>query len=125
MAQGWCNHLWPDLFDSYSAGIKKHGMNERAITTMANEGVDISHHFSKTTDNIKHIKFDYVLTVCDSAKETCPYFPGGKIIHIGFDDPPALTKSMTNEEEIMLVYKRVCLEIKNVILNLKSIVGEK
>jgi arsenate reductase len=58
------------------------------------------------------VKFDYVITVCDAAKETCPYFPRGKIIHVGFQDPPALTIDMKNEDEILSVYRRVRDEIE-------------
>lgn len=125
MAEGWCRHLWNDLFDCYSAGTHKHGMNQRAIQSMKNAGVDISSHFSKTTEELPKIQFDYTITVCDSAKEACPYFPGGKIIHIGFQDPPALTKTMTNETEIMNIYNRVRDEIKEAILILPQTLGVK
>src|SRR3989338_2052412 len=107
MAEGWCRHLLGVKYDCYSAGTQKHGMNERAIKAMKEAGVDISKHYSKTTDELPKEKFDYVVTVCDAAKEACPYFPGGKIVHVGFQDPPGLTKDMTNEAEIMKVYSRV------------------
>jgi len=66
------------------------------------------------------VTFDYVVTVCDHAYENCPYFPVGKIIHIGFQDPPALTKEMNDEEEILAVYRRVRDEIQNVVMDLSN-----
>jgi arsenate reductase len=72
-------------------------------------------------EELPKVIFDYVITVCDAAKETCPYFPGGKIIHVGFQDPPAITKEMTNEEEILKVYRRVRDEINESIKNLKDV----
>jgi len=63
---------------------------------------------------------DFVFTVCSDAHENCPFFPGGKIIHVGFDDPPRLTKGMTDEKEILSVYRRVRDEIKNVVLDIED-----
>ena len=123
MAEGFCRHLWNDKFNVYSAGTKKHGMNERAMKVMKEVGIDISSHYSKTIEELPKINFDYVITVCDAAKETCPYFPGGKIIHVGFQDPPALTKDMTDEEEILKVYRRVRDEIEVAIKNFPNILG--
>lgn len=123
MAEGFCRKYWGHGFNVYSAGTKKHGMNERAIKVMKESGVDISSHYSKTTDELPQINFDYVITVCDAAKENCPYFPGGKVIHVGFQDPPALTKDMKSEDEIMAVYRRVRDEIERSIKNLPSILN--
>lgn len=120
MAEGLCRKYWGEEFNVYSAGTKKHGMNTRAIKVMQEVGIDISTHYSKTVDELPDIKFDYVVTVCDAAKETCPYFPGGKIIHVGFQDPPALTKEMTNEDEILKIYRKVRDEIDFTIKNLKD-----
>jgi arsenate reductase len=120
MAEGWCRQLWSDDFEVYSAGTKKHGLNERAVKVMKEAGVDISAHFSKTVEELPHVQFDFVVTVCDSAKENCPYFPAGKIIHVGFDDPPALTRQMNSEEEILAVYRRVRDEIYDFMKDLKS-----
>lgn len=124
MAEGFCRKNWSEKFNVYSAGTKKHGMNERAIKVMKESGVDISNHFSKTIEELPKINFDYIITVCDNAHETCPYFPGGKVIHIGFQDPPLLTKEMTSEDEIMNVYRRVRDEIENSIKNLPNVLGE-
>lgn len=96
-------------------------MNERAIEVMKEAGVDISGHTSKTTDELPQVPFDFVITVCDAAKESCPYFRGGKMIHVGFQDPPALTKGMSDEEEILRVYRRVRDEIEFAIKNLPDI----
>ena len=124
MAEGLCRHLWGNKFDVYSAGTKKHGMNERAVRVMKEIDIDISSHYSKTVEELPKIIFDYVITVCDAAKETCPYFPGGEVIHIGFQDPPALTKNMTDEEEILKVYRKIRDEIKTAIKN-KLIIREE
>jgi len=123
MAEGLCRNHWGSEFDVYSAGTKKHGMNERAMKVMKEIGVDISSQYSKTTEELPSIVFDYVITVCDSAKENCPYFPGGKVIHVGFQDPPALTKEMKDEEEILSVYRRVRDEIEAAVKNLPQILG--
>ena len=77
--------------------------------------------YSKTVEELPKVIFDYVVTVCDAAKETCPYFPGGKVIHIGFQDPPAITKDMTDEEEILNVYRRVRDEIHESMKKLKEL----
>lgn len=121
MAEGWARKYWGDEFNVFSAGTKKHGMNERAIKVMKEAGVDISAHYSKTTEELPKVTFDYVVTVCDHAHENCPYFPGGKVVHIGFQDPPALTKEMTNEEEILTVYRRVRDEIEAFIKDMKKV----
>lgn len=121
MAEGWARKYWGNEFEVFSAGTKKHGMNERAIKVMKEAGVDISEHFSKTTQELPEVTFDYVVTVCDSAKENCPYFPGGKVVHVGFQDPPALTKDMTNEDEILAVYRRVRDEIEVFVKDMKKV----
>jgi arsenate reductase len=125
MAEGLCRHFWGQDFNVYSAGTKKHGMNERAIKVMKEIGIDISSHYSKTVEELPKMIIDYVVTVCDAAKETCPYFPGGEVVHVGFQDPPALTKEMTNEEEILNVYRRVRDEIGESIKRLPAILRVK
>jgi arsenate reductase len=120
MAEGWARKYWGEEFNVYSAGTKKHGMNDRAIKVMKEAGVDISSHYSKTVDELPAVTFDYVVTVCDHAHENCPYFSGGKIVHVGFQDPPALTREMTNEEEILAVYRRVRDEIEVFIKEMKK-----
>lgn len=120
MAEGFCRKYWGNEFRVYSAGTKKHGMNERAIKVMKEVGVDISSHYSKTVEELPDIKMDFVITVCDSARENCPFFPGGKVVHIGFQDPPALTKDMENEDKRLAVYRKVRDQIENTIKNLKE-----
>ena len=124
MAEGWCRNLWNSKYDCYSAGTHKHGLNERAVKVMKEVGVDISSHFSKTIEELPNVQFDYVVTVCDSAKEACPYYPQGKITHMGFKDPPSLTKNLANETEILKVYRSVRDEISDSIKNLPIILGD-
>lgn len=119
MAHGFCNDIHSDKFNVYSAGIKKHGLNPLAVKVMNDVGVDISNHKSELTSELDTQDFDFVVTVCSSAKETCPYFPGGKIVHYGFDDPPSLTKDMS-EEDALPVYARVRDEIKEFITNIEE-----
>ncbi len=119
MAEGWAKALKPTHIDAYSAGTDPHGMNPRAIRAMAEAGVDISSHSSKHTNALKHIHFDYVVTVCDSAHESCPVFLGpAKIIHRGFDDPPRLAKDAPTEEVAMDHYRRVRDEIRAFVITL-------
>lgn len=113
MAEGWARHLKADLIEAYSAGIAKHGMNPYAVQVMAEAGVDISGQFSKTPADIGPVEFDYVVTVCGHADENCPMFPAKtKVVHVGFQDPPALTKHLPDGEEKLVVYRRVRDEIR-------------
>jgi arsenate reductase len=113
MAEGWAKRLKPDVVEAYSAGVEPHGMNSRAVKAMADVGIDISGQHSKQVDELKDVPFDYVVTVCDHAHETCPLFPGStKVVHVGFDDPPQLAKDAKTEEEAMSHYRRVRDEIK-------------
>jgi arsenate reductase len=113
MAEGWARTLKSDSIEPYSAGIEPHGMNPRAERAMIEAGVDIRKQHSKHVDELKDVPFDYVVTVCDHANETCPVFPGRTTrIHVGFDDPPRLAKDARNEEEAMSHYRRVRDEIK-------------
>jgi len=119
MAEGWARYLKNDSIDAYSAGVKKHGMNKMAIRVMAEKGVDISKQTSKLIENLPTKEFDYVITVCSNAHESCPLFPGkAKIVHKGFEDPPLLAASSGSEEETLNVYRRVRDEIKEYILTL-------
>lgn len=120
MAEGFGKSFLGDKYNIYSAGTKKHGLNPRAIKVMDEIGIDISHHESNTTDELPGPDMDYVFTVCSDAHENCPIFPSGKIIHIGFDDPPRLTSEMTDEEEILMIYRRVRDEIKLVVEKLET-----
>ena len=113
MAEGWTRHLKGDIIDVWSAGVETHGLNPHAVKVMAEAGVDISLHHSKHVREVLDIPFDYVITVCDSARESCPLFPRPiKKIHKSFDDPPFLAKSAKSETEILDIYRRVRDEIR-------------
>lgn len=113
MAEGWARSLKGDLIDAYSAGVEPHGMNARAVQVMREAGVDITAQHSKHVNELADVPFDYVVTVCDHANETCPVFPGKtKRVHIGFDDPPRLAKDAKSEDEALNHYRRVRDEIR-------------
>ncbi|MEW5924548.1 MAG: arsenate reductase ArsC [Candidatus Zixiibacteriota bacterium] len=113
MAEGWTRHLKSDRIEAWSAGIETHGLNPRAVRVMAEAGVDISHQCSTHVNELMHIQFDVVITVCDLAAEQCPIFPGSaKVIHHGFNDPPKLAAGAANEEEALRHYRRVRDEIR-------------
>jgi arsenate reductase len=120
MAEGWCRFLKNNTINAFSAGTKNHGLNLNAVEVMRESGVDISHQKSKTVDDLPSLDFDLVITVCEDASKNCPYFPGKKVIHFGFDDPPTLTRNMENKEEVLKVYKRVRDEIKNFVTDLEK-----
>lgn len=123
MAEGWAKNLKADNIEAYSAGIEKHGLNPLAVKTMAEAGVDISSQQSKILDELPLQEFDWVITLCGHANETCPYFPGKKIHH-GFDDPPQLALNAKTDEEKLDHYRRVRDEIKAFIVNLPGILNE-
>ncbi|NLH41626.1 MAG: arsenate reductase ArsC [Planctomycetes bacterium] len=125
MAEGWARHLKSDVVEPYSAGIETHGLNPNAVKVMAEAGVDISGHRSKHLDEVRDIPFDYVVTVCDNAHESCPLFPGRtKVIHVGFDDPPRLAKGAKSEEEALSHYRRVRDEIRRFVESLPESLAE-
>lgn len=123
MAEGWGRALKSNNYNFFSAGTKKHGLNPNAVKVMKEVGVDISGHQSTLVDELSEVKMDLVFTVCSDAHENCPFFPGGKVVHVGFDDPPRLTKEMDSEEEILSVYRRVRDEIKEMILKHEDLKG--
>jgi arsenate reductase len=126
MAEGWAKQLKPETIDAYSAGVEPHGMNARAVRVMAEAGVDISRHYSKHVNDLKGVPFDYVITVCDHANETCPLFPGKtKIVHVGFDDPPRLAKDAKTEEEALGHYRRVRDEIRQFVERLEDHLSDR
>ncbi len=117
MAEGWARALKGDRIDAFSAGIETHGLNPYAVKVMAEVGVDISQQSSKLVDELLDIKFAAVVTVCGHAQENCPWFPGGgKVIHVGFDDPPRLARQLADKgadaEAQLDCYRRVRDEIK-------------
>ena len=113
MAEGWARKLKGDSIEPYSAGIETHGLNPRAVRVMAEAGVDIAGQRSKNVGELRDMAFDYVVTVCGHASEHCPIFPGKtQKVHVGFEDPPKLTKDMPDGEEKLAVYRRVRDEIR-------------
>ena len=123
MAEGWGKFLKSDKYEFYSAGTKKHGLNLNAVKVMKEVGVDISFHTSNLLNEMENIKMDIVFTVCSNAHETCPVFREGKVLHVGFDDPPRLTSTMDDEDEILKVYRRVRDEIKLFIENIEEYIN--
>ena len=125
MAEGWARHLKGEAIEPYSAGVEIHGLNPRAVKVMAEEGVDISGQRSKHVTELAHVDFDYVVTVCGHARETCPVFPGKtRMIHRGFDDPPRLARSAKTEEEALVHYRRVRDEIRDFVIMLPKILKD-
>jgi arsenate reductase len=117
MAEAWTRHLRGDEFDAYSAGIEPKEIDPRAVKAMAEVGIDISLQKSKDIDSLGPIEFDYVITLCDNAREACPYYPAKtKLIHKGFDNPPRLAEGAKSEDEAMEHYRRVRDEIKAFIM---------
>ena len=94
MAEGWLRHLAGDRFIVSSAGTHPVGLNPYAVTAMQEVGIDITGHHSKSVQEFEGQRFDYVITVCDRAKETCPIWPGASsLLHWSFDDPASATGS--------------------------------
>lgn len=111
IAHGYLEHFAAGKADIYSAGIETHGVNPKAIAIMQEDGLDISAHTSNNVDEYQNIDFDFVITVCDNAKENCPYFPSNaKKYHYNFPDP---AKAQGTEEEVMLQFRKVREMIKN------------
>jgi arsenate reductase (thioredoxin) len=124
MAEGWVRYLKGDMIEAYSAGLEAHGLNPDAVRVMAEAGVDITSQRSKRLDELRYVHFDYVVTVCDHAHESCPVFPGGaKVIHVGFDDPPRLAVNAKTEDERLAPYRRVRDEIKAFVETLPASLG--
>lgn len=123
MAEGWARHLKNDVIDAYSSGTVKHGLNPYAVKVMSEAGVDISNQYSKTIDDIKNIEFDFVITLCGHANESCPIFPKKtKIIHRGFDAPPLLAKNSNTEDEKLFHYRKIRDEIRKFIESLPDVI---
>ena len=105
IAEGYLRHFAGDKAAVYSAGVETHGVNPKAVSIMAEDGIDISGHTSNNITEYTGIDFDYVITVCDNAKERCPYFPSrAKLFHENFPDP---AKATGTEEEIQQAFRRV------------------
>ena len=124
MAEGFARAFLSDLYEVESAGTQKHGMNSRAVRVMQEVGIDLTSHHSKTIDELSDQRFDFVITVCDSAKEACPVLPGVRIFHMGFQDPPSITRDWNDEDAILDVYRQVRNEIRVCVLNLPARLGD-
>ena len=111
LAEAYLRHFAGDQAEVYSAGVETHGVNPRAIATMKEDGIDISGHTSNHVDEYRDIDFDFVITVCDHAREVCPYFPtNAKKFHHNFPDP---AKATGDEATIMAAFASVREEIKS------------
>lgn len=111
IAEGYLRYFAGDKAEIYSAGVETHGVNPRAVQTMAEDGIDISHQTSNHVDEYASVDFDYVITVCDNAVEKCPYFPNkAQLFHHSFPDP---AKATGTEEEILDAFRKVRTQIKD------------
>lgn len=111
IADGYLKLFAGSKANVYSAGVETHGVNPKAIATMLEDGVDISQNTSNNVDEYLDIDFDFVITVCDNAKERCPYFPtNAKKFHHNFPDP---AKAVGTEEEVSEEFRRVREMIKS------------
>jgi arsenate reductase len=111
IAEGYLRHFADNNAEIYSAGVETHGVNPRAISTMQEDGIDISSHTSNNIVEYHNIDFDFVITVCDNAKERCPYFPTkAKMFHYNFPDP---AKATGTEEEVIEQFRNVRQQIKD------------
>ena len=125
MAEAWTNKLKGDLFKAYSAGIEPKTVDPRAVKAMAEAGIDISAQKSKDIASLRDKEFDYVVTLCDHARESCPFFPARtRLIHRSFDDPPKIAENTDDEEDAMSHYRRVRDEIRAFVERLPESLGE-
>jgi len=110
MAEGWLRHFAENKAEIYSAGIEVHGVNQTAIEIMYESGIDISGHKSNHINEYQNINFDFIITVCDHAKESCPYFSSKAMrFHYNFVDP---SKAQGSRNEILNIFRQVRDEIK-------------
>lgn len=110
MAEGYLRHFVGKRAEVFSAGVETHGVNPRAIAAMNEDGIDISHHTSNLLDEYRDIPFDHVITVCDNARERCPWFPtNARQWHQDFPDPARATG---DDATIMKEFRRVREMIK-------------
>ena len=110
IAEGYLRYFAEQKAEIFSAGVETHGVNPKAIETMKEDGIDISHHTSNNIDEYRNIDFDFVITVCDNAKERCPFFPTkAQKFHYNFPDP---AKATGNDDEISEEFRKVRQQIK-------------
>ena len=126
MAEGFARADRGDVLEAYSAGVEKHGVNPRAVAVMAEAGVDISGQASKRVEDLPDVAFDYVVTLCGSAHDLCPFFPGPvKKVHAPFEDPPALAAGAASEEAALARYREVRDAIRAFVAGLPQSLEEK
>lgn len=126
MAEGWARYLRWDVIEPYSAGIKAVGLNPHAVAVMAEAGVNIRGQTSKTLESLRDESFDVVVTVCGHAHESCPVFPGKtRVVHVGFDDPPALAAKETDPRKAIEHYRRIRDQIKDFVRTLPESLGQR
>lgn len=125
MAEGFVRGLYPNLIEARSAGIDPGTIDAKAVHVMAEIGFDISGQRSKSIESLGDLAFDLVITLCDHANETCPFFPGSvRRLHQGFEDPPKLAANETDEEKVLCMYRRVRDEIRSFVERLPGILQE-
>jgi arsenate reductase len=131
IAEGWARRLLGDAIEPYSAGVAPKGLDPRAVAVMAEVGVDLTGQSSKHVDELlrrlaeREESLDWVVTVCDSAQESCPVFPGrARVLHRSFEDPPRLAAGAASEEEALAPYRRVRDEIRRFVAELPEILAE-
>ena len=126
MAEGWARHLKGDVLEPFSAGTRPGRLDPRAVQVMAEVGVGMSGHRAKHVDGFRNMDVDYVVTVCDHARETCPYFPAmRRTLHAGFADPPALARDARTPQEALAHYRRVRDEIRDFVATLPEALEER
>ena len=110
IAEGYLKHFAKNKAEIYSAGVETHGVNPKAVATMEEDGIDISHHTSNNINEYQNIDFDFIITVCDNAKERCPFFPSNAIkFHYNFPDP---AKATGTDDEIGIEFGKIREQIK-------------
>lgn len=125
MAEGWARHLHGERLEPYSAGTAPGRIDPRAVQVMREAGVDLAGQRSKHLEEVRRIRFDCVVTVCDRAGEACPVFPGEvRRLHAGFDDPPGLALGAPTEEQALEPYRRVRDEIRTFVEGLPNRLDE-
>ncbi|MBN1276124.1 MAG: arsenate reductase ArsC [Deltaproteobacteria bacterium] len=126
MAEAWTNTLKGDQFKAFSAGVEPKKIDLRAVRAMAESGIDISMQQAKDMNAFGDSEFDYVVTLCDNAKDSCPFFPARiKLLHRSFDDPPSLAEGITDDQKAMAYYRRVRDEIRSFVEKMPEVLAEE
>ena len=123
IAEGWARHLKGDIMDVYSAGLAPGALNQMAVKVMAEAGVDISTQRPKHVDELKEVDFDYVVTICDNARENCPIFPRKtKYFHKAFEDP---SFTIGTRQQIQAAFVKLRDQMKEFIEKMPKILENK